>query len=78
MTLAIKKPSLAATFPRCWAFVADMRRAFSVDGGKTPGDITVIYMEEDGRSVGKPQNETRFKSLTLRNICINHIQRSQT
>jgi len=68
MTAAVKKPSLSATFPRCSAFVADMRRAFSTDGGETPGDITVIYMEENGRTVGRPLDESRYTSVSVKDI----------
>lgn len=77
MKSANKKPSLAATFPRCSAFVAKVRRELSPDGGTTPGDINVNYMEEDGRSVGNLQDESRFKSISLRDICLTHIQRSK-
>lgn len=70
MCTAVKKPSLSATFPRCTGFVSEMRRAFSVDDGKTPGDISVIYMEENGRSVGTPLDESRYKSVSLADIQI--------
>lgn len=68
MCAAVKKPSLSATFPRCTGFVAEMRRAFSVDNGKTPGDISVIYMEENGRSVGNPLDESRYTEVSLADI----------
>jgi len=68
MNSTIKKPSLAATFPCGAAFVAEMRRVFSVDGGHAPADLTVIYMEENGRSVGKPMDESRYTAVSITDI----------
>jgi hypothetical protein len=63
MSAAIKKPSFTENFPESAAFIALARQVFGAD-------VERQYVNEGGRELGRPLDESRYRVITGRDLMV--------
>lgn len=71
MTEAAKKPSFTEAFPVSAGVIGEFYKAFGAD------QVARNYIEEGGRSIGKPLDESRYTVITGKDLIVAKPQRGK-